>query len=220
MDMNKARNHVAIMMDGNGRWATEKGKPRSAGHYAGMLAVRRTVEAAVQLGISNLTLYAFSSENWKRPKQEVDYIMQLPSIFYKTEIKALNKAGVRVEFFGNLQVLPKKTLDVVERTMQETIYNEKLILRIALNYGSKDEIIYGIKEMMQSNRQGIQDYEELQQFFWTKGMPDVDVLIRTSGEQRLSNFLLMQAANARLVFIKAYWPDFEGAMLSAAIEAH
>lgn len=215
--MKKVPNHVAIMMDGNGRWAVEKGKPRSAGHYAGMLAVRRTVEAAVQLGISNLTLYAFSSENWKRPKQEVDYIMHLPSIFYKTEIKALNKAGVRVEFFGDLQALPLKTLAVVKKTMQETIHNNTLILRIALNYGSKDEIINGIKELVQANSQGIQEYEELRQFFWTKEMPDVDVMIRTSGEQRLSNFLLMQAANARLVFIKAYWPDFERDMLSDAI---
>ncbi|SDD33930.1 undecaprenyl diphosphate synthase [Terribacillus halophilus] len=217
--MNRIPEHVAIMMDGNGRWATEQGKPRSAGHYAGMLAVRRTIEAAIRLGIQNLTLYAFSSENWKRPKQEVDYIMRLPGIFYNTEMKALKKAGVRVEFFGNLQALPPKTLAVVKKTMEETIQNQTLILRIALNYGSKDEIVEGLKEMAQSNSQRIQEYEELRQFFWTKEMPDVDVLIRTSGEQRLSNFLLLQAANAKLVFIKAYWPDFEGDMLSDAIAA-
>lgn len=209
-------NHLAIIMDGNGRWATKQGKPRVAGHYEGMNNVERITLAADELGIKVLSLYAFSTENWARPKEEVAYLMNLPVRFFDKFMPTLMEHNVKVNIMGFLDKLPRKTYDVVQRAMAETADNTGLILNFAFNYGSRSEITSAIKEIGTLIETGAInsdqiDEEMISQRLMTASFgefSDPDLLIRTSGEQRISNFMLWQLAYSELAFSQKNWPDF------------
>ncbi|MCX8725661.1 isoprenyl transferase [Lactobacillus sp. B4007] len=209
-------NHLAIIMDGNGRWATKQGKPRVAGHYEGMNNVKRITLAAEELGIKVLSLYAFSTENWARPKEEVAYLMNLPVRFFDKFMPTLMEHNVKVNIMGFLDKLPRKTYDVVQRAMAETADNTGLILNFAFNYGSRSEITSAVKEIGTLIETGAInsdqiDEEMISQRLMTASFgefSDPDLLIRTSGEQRISNFMLWQLAYSELAFSQKNWPDF------------
>ncbi|WP_103751758.1 isoprenyl transferase [Lactobacillus panisapium] len=209
-------NHLAIIMDGNGRWATKQGKPRVAGHYEGMNNVERITLAADELGIKVLSLYAFSTENWARPKEEVAYLMNLPVRFFDKFMPTLMEHNVKVNIMGFLNKLPRKTYDVVQRAMAETADNTGLILNFAFNYGSRSEITSAVKEIGTLIETGAInsdqiDEEMISQRLMTASFgefSDPDLLIRTSGEQRISNFMLWQLAYSELAFSQKNWPDF------------
>jgi undecaprenyl diphosphate synthase len=209
----KIPKHVAVIMDGNGRWAKTRGMPRFAGHHAGMKAVKRVTMAANDLGVEVLTMYAFSTENWKRPQDEVDFLMKLPQEFLAIELDELVEKNVRVRMTGIKDGLPPHTVRAVEEAMQRTKDNTGLILNFALNYGSRNEMITAMKELcadVQSGKVGLEDIQEetFGQYLKTAELPDPDLLIRTSGELRLSNFMLWQLAYTELFFSPLYWPDF------------
>ena len=214
--MNKIPQHVAIIMDGNGRWAQSRGLPRVAGHRAGMQAVRRTVKTAIELGIRILTLYAFSQENWKRPKEEVSVLMELLDHFVDKEIQNFVKEGVSVRTIGRIEALPPRTLVKVRQAVQATAHNQRLILNIALNYGARTEILDAVSKILEEagtngqfpERASSLTEAEFSGYLYTAGLPDPDLLIRTSGEMRLSNFLLWQLSYAEIYITKKYWPDF------------
>ena len=210
----KLPNHLAIIMDGNGRWAKQQGLLRAIGHENGTKSVRQTVEASAELGIKNLTLYAFSTENWNRPKLEVQTLMKLLVKSLKKEIKTLQDNGIRLCAIGCLEDLPKKAhkelLDVIENTKNNT----HMTLTLALSYGSREEIVNVIKELsfkVKNNIISVESIDEsiINKHLYTQNLPDVDLLIRTSGEQRISNFLLWQIAYAELYFTDILWPDFK-----------
>ncbi|MCT6807477.1 MAG: isoprenyl transferase [Lactobacillus panisapium] len=209
-------NHLAIIMDGNGRWATKQGKPRVAGHYEGMNNVERITLAADELGIKVLSLYAFSTENWARPKEEVAYLMNLPVRFFDKFMPTLMEHNVKVNIMGFLDKLPRKTYDVVQRATAETADNTGLILNFAFNYGSRSEITSAVKEIGTLIETGAInsdqiDEEMISQRLMTASFgefSDPDLLIRTSGEQRISNFMLWQLAYSELAFSQKNWPDF------------
>ena len=209
-------NHLAIIMDGNGRWATQQGKPRVAGHYEGMNNVERITLAADELGIKVLSLYAFSTENWARPKEEVAYLMNLPVRFFDKFMPTLMEHNVKVNIMGFLDKLPRNTYDVVQRAMAETADNTGLILNFAFNYGSRSEITSAVKEIGTLIETGAInsdqiDEEMISQRLMTASFgefSDPDLLIRTSGEQRISNFMLWQLAYSELAFSQKNWPDF------------
>ena len=215
-DKKNQLNHLAIIMDGNGRWATKQGKPRIAGHHEGMNNVERITLAANDLGIKVLSLYAFSTENWARPKEEVAYLMNLPVRFFDKFMPTLMENNVKVNIMGYLDQLPAKTFTVVERAMTQTANNTGLILNFAFNYGSRSEITTAVKEVAQlvEDKQIISSQineQMISEHLMTANLGeycDPDLLIRTSGEQRLSNFLLWQLAYAELAFSSKYWPDF------------
>jgi undecaprenyl diphosphate synthase len=214
--------HVAIIMDGNGRWAKARGLPRVAGHQRGAEAVRRTVEGAQELGVSFLTLYAFSSENWKRPAAEVDDLMGLLRVYLRRELAELHRNGVRVRFIGERDRLAADIVEQIEHAESSTRANAGLTLVIALNYGSHAEIARAarlIAEEAAAGRLRPADVDEatVARYLHTSTMPDPDLVIRTSGEQRLSNFLLWQAAYAELVFMDVLWPDFTKESLREAL---
>lgn len=209
-------NHLAIIMDGNGRWATKQGKPRVAGHYEGMNNVERITLAADQLGIKVLSLYAFSTENWARPKEEVAYLMNLPVRFFDHFMPTLMENNVKVNIMGYLDELPRKTYDVVQRAMAETAQNTGLILNFAFNYGSRREITTAVKEIGTLIETGQLTSDQITEELISnrlmtasfKEFRDPDLLIRTSGEQRISNFMLWQLAYSELAFSPKNWPDF------------
>jgi len=214
INKNKLPNHVAIIMDGNGRWAKQKGFLRAIGHENGTKSVRQTVEASAELGIKNLTLYAFSTENWNRPKLEVQTLMKLLVKSLKKEIKTLQDNSIKLCAIGCLDDLPKKAhkelLDVIEKTKD----NSNMTLTLALSYGSREEIVNVIKELSVKVKNNIISAESIDEsiinkHLYTQNLPDVDLLIRTSGEQRISNFLLWQIAYAELYFTDILWPDFK-----------
>ena len=209
-------NHLAIIMDGNGRWAKKRHKPRYVGHKEGMNNVERITLAADKLGIKVLTLYAFSTENWARPKEEVAYLMNLPVRFFDKFMPTLMKNNVKVNIMGYLDELPKKTYDIVQRAMHETANNAGLILNFAFNYGSRKEIVSAVQKLGQAIEAGELDSSEIDEELISKNLMtgkfeeyrDPDLLIRTSGEQRISNFLLWQLAYSELAFSSKNWPDF------------
>ncbi|MGE0093688.1 MAG: isoprenyl transferase [Alphaproteobacteria bacterium] len=205
--------HVAIIMDGNGRWARARGLPRAAGHKRGADAVRRAVEGAVELGIDYLTLYGFSSENWKRPAEEVNDLMGLLRHYLRSEIAELHGRGVRIRFIGERAQLAPDIVALIGQAEQQTYNNAALNLIVALNYGGRGEITAAARSLARdvaSGRRRPEDIDEavFQSHLSTTGVPDPDVVIRTSGEKRISNFLLWQSAYAELVFIDTLWPDF------------
>jgi undecaprenyl diphosphate synthase len=207
--------HVAIIMDGNGRWAKARRLPRIAGHRAGVEAVRKVVEAAPDLGIEVLTLYAFSSENWKRPEDEVGYLMGLLKQYLLSEIADLDRNGVRLSFIGDYKRLSPDLLGLLEAAAERTAANTKLRLVIALNYGGQDEIVRAVKSLIGA---GIEiSAEAIEARLDTADLSPLDLIVRTSGEQRLSNFLLWQSAYAELVFTDVYWPDFDHVALKKAV---
>jgi undecaprenyl diphosphate synthase len=205
--------HVAIIMDGNGRWAKKRGLPRIAGHRAGVKAVKRVVEAAGELGISILTLFTFSHENWKRPKQEVSAIMKLLYETTKREINELDQNNVKLITTGRIEELSPQRRDILEKAKEQTKNNTGLILNLALNYGGRTEILDAVKQIAQEVKQGKLDINELNEenfakYLYTNGLPDPDLLIRTSGEKRISNFLLWQTSYTELYITDVLWPNF------------
>lgn len=214
--------HVAIIMDGNGRWATRRGMPRIAGHHKGMNNVRNIALAAQDMGIQILTLYAFSTENWRRPKDEVEFLMGLPEEFLNVYLKELIENNVRVRWIGEAQGLPSHTRQAVEVAVRQTAQNTGLILNFALNYGGRYELVQAARELADQVARGLLKSEDIDEkifseALYTKDMPDPDLLIRTSGEMRLSNFLLWQVAYTELIFVERYWPEFTPDDLKLAI---
>jgi undecaprenyl diphosphate synthase len=217
--------HVAIIMDGNGRWAKKRALPRVAGHHEGMKVVRKITKLANQLGVNALTLYAFSTENWKRPKTEVDYLLRLPEEFLGTFLPQLVEENVRVTMMGYKENLPKHTLNAIQRAMEETKNNTGLVLNFALNYGSRAEIVDAVKRVLNDCKSGIMNENELSEelfssYMMSSELKDPDLLIRTSGEIRLSNFMLWQLAYTEFWFTDVLWPDFCEQHLVEAIEVY
>ncbi|PDO10620.1 MAG: isoprenyl transferase [Candidatus Reconcilbacillus cellulovorans] len=205
--------HVAIIMDGNGRWAKRRGLPRVAGHHSGMQTIRKIVAAADRLGIGVLTLYAFSTENWKRPREEVEYLMRLPEMFFPQMIDELVERNVRVRMMGFRDGLPDYTLRPVDEAIRRTQHNTGLILNFALNYGSRLEILHAVRELGRLIREGALEPSDIDErrfsgCLFTSDLPDPDLVIRTSGEIRVSNFMLWQMAYSELWFTDTYWPEF------------
>jgi len=217
--------HIAIIMDGNGRWAKEKGLPRTAGHRAGIDRIKEIVKSASDLGIKVLTFFAFSTENWARPRREIIMLMRALNNFLNREIKELNKNNIRFRVIGRDEPLPKYLLGKIKEAEDKTKDNTGLVVILALNYGARQEIIDAVKKFTQAVIKGEADLEGLDaktfsNYFYTAGLPDPDLLIRTSGEMRISNFLLWQLSYAELYFPKKYWPDFKGQDLEKAIEIY
>ncbi|WP_028545188.1 isoprenyl transferase [Paenibacillus taiwanensis] len=214
--------HVAIIMDGNGRWAKKRGLPRIAGHHSGMKAVKRVTIAANDLGVKVLTMYAFSTENWKRPKEEVDFLMKLPQQFLAIELDELIANNVQVRMMGLRDDLPSHTIQALEEAIDKTKHNTGLILNFALNYGGQREIVESVRSIAQHVQAGklkIEDIEEavVQEHLMSSELPNPDLLIRTSGELRLSNFMLWQIAYSELWFTDVYWPEFNERHLKEAV---
>nr|WP_294850110.1 polyprenyl diphosphate synthase [uncultured Sphingomonas sp.] len=217
--------HVAIIMDGNGRWAERKGLPRVAGHRAGAEAVRKTLRAAADAGVEVLTLYAFSSENWRRSKEEVNDLTGLMRFYLEREIATLAKEGVRLKLIGEPAAFGPELAAKLEKAVERTADNTKLTLVIALNYGSRAEIVAAARQLAEKAA-GAEllssdiDEDSIANALQTNEFPELDLLIRTSGEMRLSNFLLWQAAYAELLFVDTLWPDFDGAEFNRALESY
>jgi len=211
---------VAIIMDGNGRWAEQRGLPVAEGHRAGTRALRRTVEAAIDLGVRSLAVYAFSTENWARPSDEVADLMEILGETIDRELPDLAAQGVRTRFVGRRDRVPDDVCARMERLEKETAENDTLDLWIAFDYGGRAEIVEAVRRLVEAD--GVRpeeiDEELLRSYFYEPGMPDPDLLIRTSGELRISNFLLWQLAYAELVFVDTLWPDFGEEQLRSALE--
>lgn len=215
--------HVAIIMDGNGRWARRRNLPRIAGHHEGMKTVRKITRIANDIGIKVLTLYAFSTENWKRPKMEIDFLMKLPGEFLTTYLPELIEQNVRVEMIGNFEALPPHTKDAIVKAMEATSNNDGLVLNFAMNYGSRLELVEAVKEITKlalKNEITIDEIDEslIESRLMTSHLPEPDLLIRTSGEVRLSNFMLWQLAYSEFSFTEVLWPDFDESCMLSAIE--
>ena len=216
-------NHLAIIMDGNGRWAKRNKLPRTAGHYKGVEVLRNITIYANKLGIKCLTVYAFSTENWKRSKEEVSYIMSLPKIFFASYIKELMENNVRVMIIGQKDLIPEETMSVINDAIETTKNNTGLILNFAFNYGGRDEIVTAAKKYAIDYADGkVNELTEegFSKYLFTSELPEVDLIIRTASEQRLSNFLLWQAAYAEFVFVDELWPDFSNDVLDRCIEEY
>lgn len=222
IDLTNVPQHIAIIMDGNGRWAKQQGENRVFGHYEGVNSVRDVVEAAAIANVKYLTLYAFSTENWNRPKEEVDALMELLVSTISAETPQLHKKNVRLQAIGNLQSLPPACLDELNESINTTINNSGLTLVLALSYSSKWEIVHAIKQIADDVKSGkllthqISE-NDLETYLCTKHIPDPELMIRTSGEHRISNFLLWQMAYTEFYFTETLWPDFRKENLFAAI---
>lgn len=217
--------HLAIIMDGNGRWAKQKGKRRVYGHENGVHTVRATVESCAKLGIKYLTLYTFSTENWKRPKLEVDTLMKLLVASLKRELKTFLENDIRLNTIGDIASLPKKAHKELVEVMEKTRGNTGMTLTLALSYGAREEIKNAVKQISSKVKNNIISIENIDEtiintHLYTHDLPDVDLLIRTSGEHRISNFLLWQIAYAELYFVDVYWPDFSKEHLAEAIKSY
>lgn len=222
INTNKLPQHLAIIMDGNGRWAKQKGLLRTIGHESGTKSVKATVETCAKLGIENLTLYAFSTENWNRPKLEVDTLMKLLISSLKKELKTLNKNNIRLNAIGNLTNLPVKVQAELQEVIQKTSENTRMTLTLALSYGAREELVQAVKKISDKVKNNIIstdtiDETIINQHLYTHDLPDVDLVIRTSGEHRISNFLLWQIAYAEFYFTEVLWPDFNETNLYEAI---
>ncbi len=222
LDRDKLPSHVAIIMDGNGRWAKQRGKLRVFGHENGVGAVRKTVEGCAELKIPYLTLYAFSTENWKRPKIEVDTLMKLLVAALKKELKTLNKNNIRLMAIGRLETLPEKVHRELSEVISKTSQNTGMTLTLALSYGSREEITTAVQRIATKVKNNIISVDSIDEtvintHLYAHFLPDVDLLIRSSGECRISNFLLWQIAYAELYFIDVFWPDFREHHLVEAI---
>lgn len=217
-----AARHVAIIMDGNGRWAKKRFLPRVAGHRAGVEAVRKVARAALDLGLECLTLYAFSSENWKRPAEEVNDLMGLLRHFIAADIDEIDRIGIRLAVIGDYTALPSALVEMIDAAIARTAGNSRATLAIALNYGARDEIVRAARAMARRVAAGeivpdAVDADMIEGALYTADLPPVDLIIRTSGEHRLSNFLLWQAAYAEFYFTDTLWPDFDGMELGRAL---
>ncbi len=215
-------NHIAIIMDGNGRWAKQKNKSRDYGHKEGEKSVKKIVKACAKLGVKNLTLFAFSTENWNRPKLEINFLMKLLLTSLNQELKTLTKNNIRFKTIGNLEKLPKKLASYLINVTKKTQNNNRMTLTLALSYGAREEIVYAMQaigDKVKNNLISLKNIDEsvINQHLYTHYLPDVDLLIRTSGEKRISNFLLWQIAYAELYFTEKLWPDFSKEDLYEAI---
>jgi len=216
--------HVAIIMDGNGRWAKARGLPRAAGHRQGAEAARKVLRAAGEAGVECLTLYAFSSENWRRPEDEINDLMGLLRLYIGRELGALHKEGIRIRILGDHSAFSPDTARMVDEAVAKTAGNSRMTLAIALNYGSRLELVKAAQALAaRASAGGIDpadiDEAAIEASLDTAGLPPLDLVIRTSGEHRLSNFLLWQAAYAELLFVDTLWPDFDGDAFRAALDA-
>lgn len=220
----KIPQHIAIIMDGNGRWAKAQGLPRTAGHKKGADTIRTIAIECNRLGVSVLTLYAFSTENWKRPQDEVDYLCKLPKLFFKRYIRELNERNIRVCFIGELERFPQETQKVISDAVSITAGNSGLTLNVAINYGSQREIVLAAQayasDVLAKGELLPLDEERFSSYLMTAAYPPVDLLIRTSGELRISNFLLWQIAYAELIFTPVAWPDFDERALAECLEEY
>jgi len=215
--------HVAIIMDGNGRWATTRGLPRIMGHRKGADSVRRAIQAASDCGVSYLTLFAFSSENWNRSKDEVGEIMRLLRYYLQSETEELHAKGVKICVVGDRTKFDKETVGLIEFAENKTRDNKQLTLVLALSYSGRQEITWAVRAIAEDAVQGVLNLDEINEdlvsnYLLTRDIPDPDLIIRTSGEQRISNFLLWQSAYTELVFVDQLWPDFQEKDFQAAIE--
>jgi undecaprenyl diphosphate synthase len=222
LDLNRLPRHIAIIMDGNGRWAKKKGNPRIYGHRNGVAAVRDTVEGAAELGIEYLTLYAFSTENWNRPRTEIDALMTLLVATINKETKTLLDNNVRLQAIGDIDSLPGSVARHLKGAIEKTKHKKRLTLTLALSYSSRWEILNAVKSLAEDVKEGKIDSEDItnqvfESYLTTAGMPDPELLIRTSGEYRISNYLLWQIAYAELYFTPTLWPDFRREHLYQAI---
>lgn len=213
LNESKIPTHVAIIMDGNGRWASLKGKQKRDGHRAGSEKVLEIVEIASKCGVKTLSLYAFSTENWSRPKEEISFLMRLLEEFFKKEVSRLIKEGIRIKHIGRKDNLPKNTLKIVEDAEEKSKSNERFLINVALNYGSRDEIVRAVRHIAEDIARGIISSEEITEEFISSRLDtaesnDPDLLIRTSGEYRISNFLLYQIAYSEIWITQTLWPDF------------
>jgi undecaprenyl diphosphate synthase len=225
LDMNALPAHIAIIMDGNGRWAKKQGEIRIRGHQAGAEAVRKTVEEAARLGIKHLTLYAFSTENWNRPKKEVNTLMRLLVNSLRRELKSMTKNNIRLNAIGSLNQLPKNVQKELHEVIEKTKTNTGVNITLALSYGAREEIKQAVVEISQKVKNNIIKVENIDEtiineHLYTQHLPDVDLLIRTSGEVRISNFLLWQIAYAELYFTDELWPEFDEQSLHKAINSY
>lgn len=215
----KIPTHIAIIMDGNGRWAEARGLTRLDGHRAGTENLRQIIRGCVEKGVKHLTIYAFSTENWKRPKAEIDGLMSILELYLDKELEELCREGVRLHHIGRIEAMPEQTRKKVEHSIEVTCHNKALFLHLAWNYGGRDEIIYVIQQMLRDKVQPENVNEALvDQYLFTAGVPDPDLIIRTSGEMRISNFLIWQAAYSEWYITPTLWPDFDKAELFKAIE--
>lgn len=213
--------HVAIIMDGNGRWAKKRGLPRLAGHKAGTDNLRRIVQACVEFGIEYLTIYAFSTENWGRPREEVDGLMRILEDVIEKELGELDEQGVQIRHLGMLDQLSPMLQKKVIAAVEQTRHNNRLVLSVALNYGGRTEIIHAIQHMLaDAVKPEAVDAELVSKYLYTAGVPDPDLIIRTSGELRISNFLIWQGAYSEWYVTEAYWPDFGKEELRQALEEY
>lgn len=222
IDINRIPKHIAIIMDGNGRWAAKRALPRFFGHKAGMETLREVLRACSDMSIKILTVYAFSTENWNRPNDEVSYLMNLLIEYMRKEINNLNKNNVRIKILGDLSALPVTTRLEIEKAVSLTYENTGIQFNIALNYGGRAELIKACKRISEEVKEGkitTEDIDEdlISSYLFTAGDYDPDLVIRTSGEKRLSNFLLWQSAYSELVFVDVMWPDFDKTQLKKAI---
>jgi len=224
-DSKKIPQHVAIIMDGNGRWAKKRGLPKLAGHRAGARSVDEITAAAAKLGVKVLTLYAFSTENWKRPKMEVEGLFRLLEKHLKKEEARLNKNNIKLSVVGDITALPASTQKLIRAVMGSTAGNTGMVLNIALNYGSRAEMLEAVRKLAKDAAAGAISPEEIDEklfssSLYTKNLPDPDLLIRTSGEKRISNFLLWQLSYAEFYFTEKLWPDFREADFKKAVREY
>ena len=214
--------HVAIIMDGNGRWAKARGKVGTEGHFRGVEVVRDAAIAANDLGIEVLTLYAFSTENWKRSAEEVGYLMKLPAVFFNRFLKELMEKNIRIAMIGEMDQIPAETAKILQSAMDETRNNTGMVLNFAMNYGSQREIVLAARKYAEDVKNGVRENDlevnQFDQYLMTSEFPPLDLMIRTSGECRISNFLLWQLAYAELEFIDLPWPEFTKETLKECIE--
>jgi len=220
-NQNKIPEHIAIIMDGNGRWAESRGLPRFEGHKAGTENLRQIIKTSVEFGVKHLTIYAFSTENWGRPKEEVNGLMTILETVIDRELNELDAEGVRICHIGRLEAMPKRVRNKVEHAVELTGHNDRLILNVAWNYGGRDEIVHALQEIVKAGTTAEQVTEELiSQHMYTQCSPDPDLIIRTSGEMRLSNFLIWQSAYSEWYATATLWPDFNKEEYQKAIDAY
>ncbi len=225
IDLNNIPPHIAIVMDGNGRWAQKRSLPKLAGHNAGMSAMKEIVKRCSSLGVKHLTVYAFSTENWKRSTDEVSGIFQLIIVYVEKELRELHENNVKVNILGDYEKLPPKAVKSLKKSLVTTANNDGLQFNIALNYGGRDELVRAIKQIALQVKEDSLDLETISEelvsdYLYTSGIADPDLVIRTSGEKRLSNYLLWQCAYSEFVFTDVLWPDFSPEELERAIEVY
>jgi len=215
----KIPKHIAFIMDGNGRWAKKRALPRKAGHKAGVKALQKVIEACNKKGVQMCSFYAFSTENWKRPQDEIDAIFALVERFVAEELDKYAGVGYRVMFMGDLSVLPDTTQNAIKTIMEKSKGNDGMIVNVALNYGGRQEIVNAVNTILQSGLNKV-DEQMISDCIYTAGLPDPDIIVRTSGEERLSNFMLWQSAYSELLFIDDFWPDVDESTIDYIISEY